>query len=105
MTSRGYEKLQSELSQLICNEKYKRMTSKNRDVYKDAVLACKSVVSNYKTDADVEPVKHGKWNYIGGYGYKYSCSVCINCAERMTQYCPNCGAIMDGKESENGDNN
>ena len=49
---------------------------------------------------DAEPVKHGKWKYIGGYGYKYSCSVCVNCAERMTRYCPNCGAKMDGKEND-----
>ena len=89
-----YRKLQSELSQLICNEKYKHMTSKNRDVYKDAVLACKSVVSHYKTDAEAEPVKHGHWEFIGGYGYQYSCSVCISCAERKFKFCPNCGSQM-----------
>lgn len=49
--------------------------------------------------ADVEEVKHGKWEYIGTdkKGYVYRCS---NCAGRIgldyeTNYCPNCGAKMD----------
>lgn len=43
----------------------------------------------------VDAVKHGRWEYIGGYGYKYRCSECIRCAERTSKYCPNCGARMD----------
>ena len=39
--------------------------------------------------------KTGKWEYIGGYGYQYRCSVCIHCAERKTNYCPNWGAKME----------
>ena len=52
MTNETYEKLQAELSQLLNTEKYKRMTSKNKDVYKQAVLACKSVVSHYAERKD-----------------------------------------------------
>lgn len=47
MTNYEYEKLQAELSQLLKTENYKHMTSKDKDVYKQAVLACKSVVSHY----------------------------------------------------------
>lgn len=47
MNNEIYEKLQAELSQLLNTEKYKCMTSKNKDVYKQAVLACKSVISHY----------------------------------------------------------
>jgi hypothetical protein len=47
MANETYEKLQAELSQLLNTEKYKHMTNKNKDVYKQAVLACKSVVSHY----------------------------------------------------------
>ena len=54
MTNETYEKLQAELSQLLNTEKYKRMTSKDKDVYKQAVLACKSVVSHYKTNSEAE---------------------------------------------------
>lgn len=38
MTNETYEKLQAELSQLLNTEKYKRMKSKDKDVYKQAVL-------------------------------------------------------------------
>ena len=62
--------------------------------------------------ADVQPVKHGKWKQTGG---KYSrhktidrriltCSVCgnvlymegVNAGRGDANYCPNCGARMDG---------
>ena len=49
------------------------------------------------------PVRHGRWIYKGGY------AVCMECGGRsgikydgvnpiplMTQFCPFCGAIMDG---------
>lgn len=49
---------------------------------------------------EAEPVKHGRWEWIGGYGYQYRCSECIMCAERRTKYCPNCGAKMDAEEGE-----
>lgn len=42
-----------------------------------------------------DAVKRGKWEYIGGYGYKYRCSNCIMCAEHKTPYCPHCGARME----------
>ena len=53
--------------------------------------------------ADVAPVRHGRWIDKGEY------AVCMECGGRsgtqydgvepiplMTQFCPNCGAIMDG---------
>ena len=53
--------------------------------------------------ADVAPVVHGRWIYKGEY------AVCTECGGRsgtqydgvepiplMTQFCPNCGAKMDG---------
>lgn len=46
---------------------------------------------------EAEPIRHGRWEFIGGYGYQYRCSECITCAERKTQFCPNCGAKMDKK--------
>ena len=62
-------------------------------------------------DADVEEVVHGKWEdipnrYICTYGdnpYRgnaTSCSVChdVNPNAFKTNYCPNCGAKMDGEK-------
>ena len=54
--------------------------------------------------ADVVPVVHGRWEYIGtdknGHVYR-----CANCAGRIgldyeTEYCPNCGAKMDLGEEQ-----
>lgn len=47
---------------------------------------------------DAVPVKHGTWQYIGGYGYQHRCSECIMCVERISKYCPHCGARMDGEK-------
>ena len=55
--------------------------------------------------ADVEPVRHGYWDN------DMECSICgclapvshVTGEEYAYEYCPNCGAKMDGKEQENGD--
>ena len=52
------------------------------------------------TTADVAPVVHGRWtNNTGGFYEVASCSICGE--RRITtgitpNYCPNCGAKMDG---------
>lgn len=51
--------------------------------------------------ADIAPVRHGRWKN-GGNGLYDTCSVCgkeIYLAIPMN-YCPECGALMDGKEDE-----
>lgn len=61
--------------------------------------------------ADVAPVRHGKWisweeadNFIPS-PHRHECSVChdaaqalVNGVELLSDYCPNCGARMDGAE-------
>ena len=45
-------------------------------------------------DADVAPVRHGRWLHRKN-GVAY-CSECeIDAVEDGTEYCPNCGAKMD----------
>lgn len=49
---------------------------------------------------DVEPVRHGHWE-----GKTYKCSLCGKWVDPLQgnadmNYCPNCGARMDGKEQE-----
>ena len=51
--------------------------------------------------ADVAPVRHGRWKN-GGNGLYDTCSVCgkeIYLAIPMS-YCPECGALLDGKEGD-----
>ena len=51
--------------------------------------------------ADVAPVRYGRWKN-GGNGLYDTCSACgkeIYLAIPMN-YCPECGALMDGKEDE-----
>ena len=56
----------------------------------------------------IDPVKHGKWNdgkYMGGDGcfvWHRECSLCgyerdDDNLDKDTNYCPNCGAKMDGE--------
>ena len=57
--------------------------------------------------ADVEPVRHGRWLTHSDRPDSLICSVC-ECGFDMWKhdqhnYCPNCGAKMDGGD-DNGDN-
>ena len=51
--------------------------------------------------ADVAEVKHGKWTYIphynGFYDCAYICGICKKISLEKGNYCPNCGARMDGE--------
>lgn len=71
----------------------------------------------YVPAADVAPVRHGKWkewdgdafvgmNKFGKEIYRhfryYTCSLCYKGSAIKSNYCPNCGARMDGEESNDG---
>lgn len=48
---------------------------------------------------DAVPVRHGYWgDEWFDHKLKLVCSACGCFADKMTEYCPNCGARMDGKE-------
>lgn len=52
--------------------------------------------------ADVQEVKHGIWSeyadrdFDGNLFYTYTCSCCNKVFYHNYNYCPNCGARMDG---------
>lgn len=56
------------------------------------------------TAADVAPVRHGRWeNRQGGFWGVATCSVCgekFPTGEIGLNYCPNCGAKMDGEDGD-----
>lgn len=71
---------------------------------------CSAVVCDFEAipTADVAPVVHGQWvknndsfqtdDYYCCY-FDYSCSECgaiVNDRYKLPNYCPNCGAKMDG---------
>ena len=81
--------------------------------------SCCSIVSDVENlpAADVVPVQHGRWltwaekfpdkkifrnptlSTIGVF-----CSRCGNHADNMSDYCPNCGAKMDGGDADAAEN-
>ena len=46
--------------------------------------------------ADVAEVKHGEWKWDKRFA-DYTCNLCGNWDLKTPNYCPNCGAKMDGK--------
>lgn len=54
-------------------------------------------VLDHVPTADVEKVRHGEWE---GNGDFFLCSACSNYAGYEYDYCPYCGAKMDGKQEE-----
>ena len=49
--------------------------------------------------ADVVEVVHGRWETrMLGDDVGYNCSACHLTSDWDTPYCPQCGALMDGKE-------
>ena len=51
--------------------------------------------------ADVAPVRHGHWEVIDAEEpRRYGCSECKRLSWHMENYCPNCGAKMDGESDE-----
>lgn len=52
---------------------------------------------------DAAPVVHGRWTYFNCVGEgRYQCSECLHWVDAGTDrnYCPNCGARMDGEAHE-----
>ena len=74
-----------------------------------SVDAMKSFIKN-RPDADVAPVRHGRWvheHISEGYAW-VMCSECEAVIHKILinkrlNYCPNCGAKMDGGDSDEAD--
>lgn len=47
--------------------------------------------------ADVAPIRHGRWKKEYGH---YKCLLCNGFDDFADNYCPNCGARMDGEKDD-----
>lgn len=65
------------------------------ETFKDAVLQA----LEQEPAADVVEASHGYW-IDGKCGHYKICSECNQIADFYFDYCPNCGAKMDGKDGE-----
>ena len=50
---------------------------------------------------EAEPVRHGRWSVlmVNGLAMGVNCSECHTTWDANSNYCPNCGAKMDGGEN------
>lgn len=51
---------------------------------------------------DAAPVEHGLWIRQKGSAHVFKCSACgfVFAGAAIAKYCPNCGAKMDGRETD-----
>lgn len=77
----------------------------NREGYK----TCKNCGMLNIPTADVQPVKHGRWIYVGSVRSwdEIKCSACNSAFSTEDRdlilnwdFCPHCGARMDGEQNE-----
>ena len=79
-------------------EKLVRKLTANVDD-KDEMIVTLSVVSKFVNNqhgVDAEPVRHGRWEH------GMQCPFCKQIDTTKPNYCPNCGAKMDGETKDDG---
>lgn len=76
---------------------FELMASVQPEYKQSTILGMVSTIKNRKA-ADVAPVVHGRWVSNGiSESILSGCSVCdFTCGAYSFNYCPNCGAKMDG---------
>lgn len=92
---------------LVERLKFKRDTD-NIDRNKYAGLECAIAQCNKAPTADVVEVRHGEWLHAGMFDDMAKCSVCGLIDHSLNEvysrgtynYCPNCGAKMDGERRD-----
>lgn len=63
-------------------------------------------VPKHQLSEETSTLRHGKWEKSSGQRYKeharymYRCSLCNELVCGESNYCPNCGAKMEGKNNE-----
>ena len=71
--------------------------------YADGRMTSDAVITKCEIDSmpTIDPVRHGRWDLIDAREpMRYGCSVCHRMVWHYENYCPNCGAKMDGENDE-----
>lgn len=76
-------------------QKHKQLEAFGNGQYEDVEIVYGNDIDNAPT-IEAEPVKHGRWIGIGR--TSVTCSECGEWTEVAGNYCPNCGAKMEGGE-------
>lgn len=79
------------------DEMSKHFCTKDNDYY-DALIDAEDAIDDLPSE-DAAPVRHGRWEVIDAEEpRRYGCSACKRLSWHMDNYCPYCGARMDGKK-------
>ena len=82
---------------IITVHRYYHPHSKSRNVPIDEVIDSLERVPSIDT---VDAVKHGRWIPVDwAEPIRFGCSECHRMVWHIENYCPNCGARMDGEEN------
>ena len=68
-----------------------------------AAIEIASIIRSDAPTVDAVPVRHGRWiHHKWGYSDHYECTACGKpiVLTAKWDFCPNCGAQMDGKDGE-----
>lgn len=69
---------------------------------KEAVEIVRDLCIKQEPTVDAEPVRHGRWTYLNCFEKgRYQCNECGHFVDAGADknYCPNCGAKMEGDEN------
>ena len=72
-------------------------------IFRDGTATIATGTKPYYRELKAEPVRHGKWIPIMGLNRqneKFICSECICQFDYKFNFCPHCGARMDGERKE-----
>ena len=83
----------------ILHNRYDRLAGLRPDFYAGYMMAFHTIEDDVPTAADVAPVVHGLWLCADTDTEQFF--LCNRCKKKEyweSDYCPNCGAKMDGDE-------
>lgn len=104
------ERIEKEIKDIVIPEPYADWKNSEYDIgYNNALTMAESIAKKAPT-IEAEPVRHGEWKIkTDDYDCEYiMCSCCKeefypadeDTVDTKPNYCPNCGAKMEGKEPD-----